>query len=216
MQHRSGVSRGARDTPWWSRESQRHISPQRHRKLRMRTKNTPEGGVTRQNCRGSQTALQIPFVTPPIMTRPPKTIERRFEKKALVTVDNEEPKREGLHGWKMVFKNEAQGTLLAQSFQLSLLSPLSLGVIQSQVSFYLLHDVTPWWPHLTWTWGDCLSRHRREDKLWGSRNEEPISPSAPQDPWKMHSILPHPWSPIHRAPSQAWMLSATSLGLNTT
>ena len=152
----------------------------------------------------------------PSWHRPSKTVERRFEKKALVMVDNEEPKREGLHGWKMVFTNEAQGTLLAWSVQLSRLSPLSLGVIQSQVSFSLLHHVTPRWPHLTWTWGDCLSRHRKEDKLWGSRNEEPVSPSAPQDPWKMHSVLPHPWRPIHRTPSQAWMHSATSLGLNTT
>ena len=85
----------------------------------------------------------------PSWHRPLKTMERRFEKKALVTVDNGEPKREELHGWKMVFTNKAQATVLAQSTQLALLYPLSLGVIQSQVSFSLLHHVTPWWPHLT-------------------------------------------------------------------
>lgn len=85
----------------------------------------------------------------PSWHRPLKTMERRFEKKALVTVDsgepkrepkraNGEPKREGLHGWKMVFTNEAQGTVLARSIQLAALYPLSPGAIQSQVSFYYI------------------------------------------------------------------------------
>ena len=39
---------------FFSKESVLRISPQRHGKLQMRTKNTLKGGVTRQNCRGSQ------------------------------------------------------------------------------------------------------------------------------------------------------------------
>ena len=126
-------------------------------------------------------------------------MERRFEKKALVMVENGKAKRElkdglSVHGWKMVWKmlftNEAQGAVLARRIQLSLLSLLSLGAIQPQVPLSVLHHVTPGWPHLTWTWADCLSRHRREDKLWASHLafsptralKNALSPSSPLTP----------------------------------
>lgn len=62
----AGELRTLRSGIWKARGTS---APRRNRKLQMRTKNTTEGGITRENCLESQTAVRIPFITPRIMTQ---------------------------------------------------------------------------------------------------------------------------------------------------
>lgn len=170
----------------------------------MRTKNTTEGGITRQNCLESQTAAANPFhytshheidLWEPWTGDFKRRLWSQWQMVSTVMKDCVAKR------WSLQMKHR---DCFSQKF--SFLFSLFLWV---KIVTDSLPSVTSWIPQVlaVLDLGETSSWEQDEKQtVWWSRNEDHIY----YQPDRLKKNMPLlPFSQVHRAPSQAWIHSTT-------